>query len=383
MQNPLGRIPSLTPKHLHKLPHKKSLFIALNAVVLLVLAGSTAAYAGLSKTVSVTLDGEPSTVRTFGDSVEAVLAADGIALGPDDRIRVGGQAAGAGTRIDEGDDVAVAFAKPVAVAVDGKVKKATTHQRTVGEVLEGLGVQPTAEAYVSESLGKPLSRTGNQIVVSNPKTVTVEADGEQERVKSTAPTVDEALEAAGVKLDGNDEVEPALGDLVSAGDTIKVTRIVQVEKTEEVDVDQPVKYKDDNTLEKGTDKVLEPGKPGRAREHVLVTVADGKERSRLVLESTKLAEPETKLVARGTAAAPAEPQGVWDKIAACESGGNWQINTGNGYYGGLQFSAATWRSVGGPGLPHEHSREVQIKYAKILQARSGWGQWGCAHARNN
>jgi chromosome segregation ATPase len=72
---------------------------------------------------------------------------------------------------------------------------------------------------------------------------------------------------------------------------------------------------------------------------------------------------------------------VWDKIAQCESGGNWHINTGNGYYGGLQFSAATWHSVGGPGLPHEHSRETQIKYAKILQKRSGWGQWSCAGAR--
>ena len=80
--------------------------------------------------------------------------------------------------------------------------------------------------------------------------------------------------------------------------------------------------------------------------------------------------------------APDEPDGVWDKIAKCESGGNWHINTGNGYYGGLQFSAATWKSVGGPGLPHQYSREVQIKYAKILQARSGWGQWGCAHARH-
>ena len=383
MQNPLGRIPSLTPKHLHKLPHKKNLFIALNAVVLLVLAGSTAAYAGLSKTVTVTLDGEPTTVRTFGDSVEAVLAADGIALGPKDRIQVAGKAASAGTLIDDGDDVAVAFAKPVAVAVDGKVKKATTHERTVGEVLKGLGVQPTPEAYVSSSLGEPLSRSGNQIVVSNRKTVTVEADGEQENVKSTAPTVEEALEAADVKLDGNDEVQPALGDLVAAGDTIKVTRIEQVEKTEEVDVDQPVKYQDDNTLEKGTAKVLEPGRPGRARERVLLTVADGEQRSRLVLESTELAEPKIKLVARGTAAAPEAPYGVWDKIAACESGGNWHINTGNGYYGGLQFSAATWRSVGGPGLPHENSREVQIKYAKILQARSGWGQWGCAGARNN
>ena len=80
--------------------------------------------------------------------------------------------------------------------------------------------------------------------------------------------------------------------------------------------------------------------------------------------------------------APAEPYGVWDKIAKCESGGNWHINTGNGYYGGLQFSARTWHSVGGPGLPHEYSREVQIKYAKILQKRSGWGQWSCGGARH-
>ena len=67
--------------------------------------------------------------------------------------------------------------------------------------------------------------------------------------------------------------------------------------------------------------------------------------------------------------------GVWDRLAKCESGGNWKINTGNGYYGGLQFSAGTWRSVGGSGLPHQHSREEQIKRGKILQQRAGWGQW--------
>jgi len=67
--------------------------------------------------------------------------------------------------------------------------------------------------------------------------------------------------------------------------------------------------------------------------------------------------------------------GVWDKLAQCESSGNWSINTGNGYYGGVQFSAATWRSVGGQGLPHQNSKAEQIKRAQILQARSGWGQW--------
>jgi Transglycosylase-like domain len=66
---------------------------------------------------------------------------------------------------------------------------------------------------------------------------------------------------------------------------------------------------------------------------------------------------------------------TWDALAECESGGNWAANTGNGYYGGLQFSATTWHSVGGTGLPHEHSRETQILMGQRLQARSGWGQW--------
>lgn len=77
---------------------------------------------------------------------------------------------------------------------------------------------------------------------------------------------------------------------------------------------------------------------------------------------------------------PGDPNdpATWDKLAQCEAGGNWSINTGNGYYGGLQFSASTWRSVGGTGLPHQNSREVQIEMGKRLQAKAGWGQWpGC------
>jgi murein DD-endopeptidase MepM/ murein hydrolase activator NlpD len=65
----------------------------------------------------------------------------------------------------------------------------------------------------------------------------------------------------------------------------------------------------------------------------------------------------------------------WDRVAACESGGNWSINTGNGYYGGVQFSLATWQSVGGIGYPHQNSKREQIHRAEILRQRSGLGQW--------
>jgi hypothetical protein len=65
----------------------------------------------------------------------------------------------------------------------------------------------------------------------------------------------------------------------------------------------------------------------------------------------------------------------WDALAECESGGDWHINTGNGYYGGLQFSLGSWQAVGGTGYPHEHSRETQITMGQRLYASSGWGAW--------
>jgi len=66
---------------------------------------------------------------------------------------------------------------------------------------------------------------------------------------------------------------------------------------------------------------------------------------------------------------------VWDRIAACESGGNWAINTGNGYYGGLQFTLGTWRANGGTGMPQDASRAEQIRVAQNVQASQGWGAW--------
>lgn len=67
--------------------------------------------------------------------------------------------------------------------------------------------------------------------------------------------------------------------------------------------------------------------------------------------------------------------GVWDTLAQCESGGRWHVDTGNGYYGGLQFSASSWAAVGGTGLPHQHPRATQIAMAERLLARQGWSAW--------
>ena len=81
----------------------------------------------------------------------------------------------------------------------------------------------------------------------------------------------------------------------------------------------------------------------------------------------------TPVALAGTA--EAAPDSAWDKLAQCESGGNWSINTGNGYYGGLQFSPSTWRAFGGSGMPHQASRGEQIAVAERTLAAQGWNAW--------
>jgi Transglycosylase-like domain len=66
---------------------------------------------------------------------------------------------------------------------------------------------------------------------------------------------------------------------------------------------------------------------------------------------------------------------AWDRLAQCEAGGNWATNTGNGYYGGIQFSLGSWQAVGGTGRPDQASRETQIAMGQRLYNQGGWGHW--------
>jgi LysM repeat protein len=98
-----------------------------------------------------------------------------------------------------------------------------------------------------------------------------------------------------------------------------------------------------------------------------------------VKRSAKKASAKKSTVRRASTAtrsvSSAGSNGVWDRLAMCESTGNWSINTGNGFYGGLQFTLSSWRAVGGKGMPHHASKAEQIARAKKLQAIQGWGAW--------
>jgi resuscitation-promoting factor RpfB len=373
---PASPVPPVSSARGRRRRRKSFPLLALNLAIVLVVAGGTAAYGALSRTVTLTVDGRSDTIRTFGDSVSDVLEAKHVTIRPGDRLSKPVSAS-----IDDGDTISVAYAKPVTLTVDGTVTERTVYDHTVGQAFRTLGVDAAPGAYVSAKAGSVLPRRGLQLVVSNPKELTVVADGTKRTVTTSAPTVDGVLKTADVSLDSDDEVDPGKDAFVRPDAKLRVVRIKKVTKTETVPVAYTVEVQKDAESSLGEKTVVQPGKPGKKREKVTIVYADGKVRKRVVLVSRSLAEPRPQIEKHGTSTTP--PDSVWDKIAKCESGGNWHINTGNGYYGGLQFSAATWHSVGGSGLPSDNTREEQIKRAKILQARSGWGQWGCAHARFN
>jgi hypothetical protein len=83
----------------------------------------------------------------------------------------------------------------------------------------------------------------------------------------------------------------------------------------------------------------------------------------------------------GAAPAEAASTGTWDRIAQCESGGNWHIDTGNGYYGGLQFSMGTWHAHGGSGNPARATKTTQIHVAEKVLDSQGWGAWPACSSR--
>lgn len=130
------------------------------------------------------------------------------------------------------------------------------------------------------------------------------------------------------------------------------------------------KIKHPNLIYPGQKLVL-PAKGEKIKHRALPALAMTR-----VVSSEQAAAPATarRSTVTRSASAPASG-GVWDRLAQCESGGNWGINTGNGYSGGLQFAPGTWAANGGSGSAHNASRAEQIRVAERVRASQGWGAW--------
>jgi len=366
--------------------------VGTQLVVLVALVLGLVAFVGNNKTVTLNVDGKVSSVQTFGGTVSQVVKGANLELQASDRVTPA-----ADSHVQDGSVINVNLAKAVKVSLDGAERTINTTSPTVEGLVTELGVASASELSVPKDA--QLSVSGSFVSISTPKTVSIVADGNAAKTTTTAADVSQLLADAGITLGASDRVSqpgnaPVVNDMV-----IKVSR-VDVSKT--ADATEAVPFEtlttEDAAMAKGEKKVTQRGVAGSITKSFKLVLVDGREASRTLVAQSVSTQPVTEKVTVGTkpkpaaeaaatntgAAAPAMMnEAMWDKIAQCESGGNWSINSGNGYYGGLQFDVRTWLGSGGGAYAPNAAgatKAQQIDIANRVYAQRGLQPWGCGWA---
>jgi uncharacterized protein YabE (DUF348 family) len=357
--------------------NSKHLLVALVAAAVIAVLGTTVGYASLSRQMTLSLDGEASSIRTMSGTVSEVLEGEGIEIGEHDIV-----APGLDEEVADGARITVRFGRPLELTVDGQQQTHWVHSTNVADALAEIGRRYVG-ADLSASRGAAIDRTGMELTVVTPKTLKIKV-GKDDLVKKeiAGATVADVLEAIDADVDKNDIVKPGRVKPVTEGMTITVVKVRREEKSVKGEV-VPFETieKEDSSMYEGESEVVREGVPGKRDVTYQLVFRNGDLHLKKVLSENVLVEPKAEVVKVGTkeravVANFAGGSTVWDRLAQCESGGNWAINTGNGYYGGLQFSLSTWRAYGGSGYPHENSRETQIAVAtRLRDASGGYGAW--------
>ena len=388
---------------------KKLLLVLVSAVLACGLIAGTVAYATAHKTVTVSIEGKERVVTTFDGTVAEVLDAEGVEIGPHDAV-----APSLDSKVSEGSRIAVSYGRKLSLTVDGRKRTYWTTATTVDDALAQVGRRIDTGSDMSTSRSAFISREGLSVVVNTPKDVVVKIGRQRAKpVTTTALTVGEVLIDRGIRLYTDDQVKPGRSARIDDGSRIVVTRFTTtlVRKLRTVGYDTVVRSTDE--LFVGQTRIAQEGRAGTDRLVFRVVRENGKVVSRRQVRRVTLTEAVDTVELQGTKVRPApepepepEPQpqpepppapepeapatnfapgnSIWDVLAQCESGGNWAINTGNGYYGGLQFSASTWTGFGGgryAPTANLATREQQIEIAEKVQAAQGWGAWPSCAAR--
>jgi uncharacterized protein YabE (DUF348 family) len=266
------------------------------------------------------------------------------------------------------------------MTVDGKHVSVWTTAPTLAQALADLGYPATD--YVSVSRSRRLPLTPTNLVLRSPKVVVVNHNGKVAYVRTTDTTVRALLATINVKLGRHDVVRPALSARVKPNMQVFVESVVWRRQTRVEPVSFPVVKRYDSTMYTDQSSVVTPGVEGSARVTYSVKLVGGHEAGRTVLARTVLTQPKAEVEKVGTKQRPAPTysnSGLnWDAVAQCESGGNWHINTGNGFYGGLQFDYNTWLANGGGAYAPRAdlaTREQQIAIATKVYDQRGSSPW--------
>ncbi|MGI9123536.1 MAG: transglycosylase family protein [Mycobacterium sp.] len=352
-----------------------ALRLILGALLLTLVAAGAVAI-GSHKTVTLDVDGTAITVTTMKSRVADIVAESGYTPGERDEL-----VPAAGQRVGDAATIVLRRSRPLQISLDGgEAKQMWTTAATVDQALSQLSLADTAPITVSHDSRVPLA--GMALGVVSAKTVQINDGGVPRTVRMAAANVGDLLAAAGIPLIQHDASVPAASAPVTDGMTIEVTRMRLEKKTERMPLPPVSRRIEDPAMNVSRQVIEDPGAPGVQDVTFAVATLNGKKTGSLPVTSIVVV-PSRDAVVRvgakpGTEVPPVSNGDRWDAIASCESGNNWAINTGNGYYGGVQFDQNTWERNGGLRYAERAdlaTREEQIAIAEVTRARQGWGAW--------
>jgi uncharacterized protein YabE (DUF348 family) len=366
--------------------------IAVAAVVVLLAAAIGGTLIAITKSVTITVDGQMREVSTLSGSVGGALESAGLSVGEHDVL-----APTADSSISDGSAITLNRGRLLTVTIDGSTREIWTTARTVEDALAELG-QDSRQLSLSADRSRELPLDGFSLTAATLHTVTL-TDGTTAATTLVTPavTVSDLLDAQQIVLGAQDTVTPALDTPIDDGTAVAITRTVVSTTVENEPIAQPADVStEDPNLDKGTTTVTVTGSAGTAAVTYQVTTVNGTQTDKVEVGRVTAVEPVATQVSVGTKTTltwvgnqvffnDTEFGVNWDGLAMCESTHNPKAvnanpSAGLPTYGLFQFDLPTWASVGGSGNPVDASPEEQIMRAKLLYQSRGLEPWACRNA---
>lgn len=273
---------------------RKRLSVLVASLIVLLAATSFFIYEGTKKTVTVTLDGEVKVIKTHADTVKELLKDLNIKTRSEDYV-----VPALNKKIEKDMKVVWEPAKQVTITIDGKESKYWTTVDTVGEFLkeQNIVVEEHDKLNVEQD-----SKIKNNLKITLEKAFSIKLvdGGKEKQVLTTSTTVADFLEQQGIKLNDLDRVEPKLTEKIQKDSVVNIIRVEKVTDVVEETIDFAVENRNDHTLAKGSQKVIQQGEKGLKKKEFEVILENGKEVSRKLIKEEVVKNSKTKIVAIGT-----------------------------------------------------------------------------------
>ncbi|WEG12742.1 ubiquitin-like domain-containing protein [Pullulanibacillus sp. KACC 23026] len=273
--------------------HGKKLIMGL-LFIIIISASCLTAYAATTKNITIDANGKTIQASTHGKTVADVLKENGITVKPHDAVTPS-----LSSLAKDGTSIKWLPAIQVEVNHYGKTENLWTTAKNVGDFLSQEGMTVAPHDTVSPSPDTPLTE---DLIIQVKKgiQVTLNVGGKAQDVWTTSKSVQELLDQQNITLGSKDKVKPSLDSIVVEGSHILVTRVTTKKKVVKKSVDYKVINKNDSSLKKGQSRVLREGENGEQAKTYEVTYENGKEVKRDLIKTELIKSPTNKIVANGT-----------------------------------------------------------------------------------